>query len=60
MGFPCILSMLEVVHELIKFVQSCNAFVCDFVGDVKMCDANVYPLYFDPKEVRRCIIQEVF
>ncbi len=50
MGFTCILSMLEVVHELIKFVQSCNAFVCDFVGDVKMCYANLYPLYFDPKK----------
>ncbi len=49
MGFICILPMLEVVHELIKFVQSCNAFVCDFVGDVKMGYASLYPLYFDPK-----------
>jgi hypothetical protein len=47
MGFACILPMLDVVHELIKFVQSCNAFVCDFVGDVKMHNAILYPLYFD-------------
>jgi len=32
MGFRCIMPMLEIVHELIKFVRSCVSFVCNFVG----------------------------
>ncbi len=32
MGFRCIMPMLELVHEIIKFAQSCVSFVCNFVG----------------------------
>ncbi len=48
-GFTSIVLMLNVVHEFIKFVQSCDTFVCGFVGAIKMCCANLYTLYHDLK-----------
>ncbi len=41
--------MLEVVHELIKFAQRCDTFVCDFVKTMKMCFIDLYSLCYDPK-----------
>jgi len=49
MGFMCIMPMLEVVHDLIKFAQKSDTFVCDFVGVMKMCCAHLHTLYYDPK-----------
>jgi hypothetical protein len=44
----CIMPMLEVVHDLIKFVQSHDTFVCDFVGVVKtLFCVNLHTLYCD-------------
>jgi hypothetical protein len=43
--------MLEVVHDLSKFVQSRDTFVCDFVGVVKrLCCVNLHTLYCDLKK----------
>jgi hypothetical protein len=50
MGFTCIMPMLEVVHEVIKFAQSCNMFVCDFVEAMNMCCVYLYSLYCDLKK----------
>jgi len=40
MGLMCIMPMLKVVHALIKFVQACDTFVCDFLIVVKLCVQN--------------------
>jgi ABC-type polysaccharide/polyol phosphate export permease len=48
-GFTCIMSMLNAMHEFIKFVQSHDTFVCGFVGAIKMCCANLYTFYHDLK-----------
>lgn len=37
----------KVMHELIKFVQSCETFVCDFMGVVMMCCVDLYTFYYD-------------
>jgi hypothetical protein len=39
MGFNYIMPMLEIVHELIEFVQIRASFVYDFMGVLKMCYA---------------------
>jgi hypothetical protein len=44
MGLMCIMPMLKVVHALIKFVQACDTFVCDFVTIVKLCCTKLYKL----------------
>jgi hypothetical protein len=50
LGFMCIMPMLEVVHDLIKFAQKNDTFVCDFVGVMKMCCAHLHTFYFGPKK----------
>jgi hypothetical protein len=43
--------MLEVLHDLIKFVQSHDIFGCDFVGVVKtLCCVDLHALYCDLKK----------
>jgi hypothetical protein len=41
--------MLEVVHELIEFVQSHDTFVYNFVGAMKIYYVDFYSLYCDSK-----------
>jgi hypothetical protein len=36
LGLHAILSLLDCVHTLIKFAQSCNIFVCDFIDVVNI------------------------
>jgi hypothetical protein len=50
MGFMCIMPMLEVVHDLIKFAQKNDTFVFDFVGVMKMSCAHLHTLYCDRKK----------
>jgi hypothetical protein len=50
LGFMCIMPMLGVVHDLIKFAQKNDTFVCDFVGVMKMCCALLHTFYYDPKK----------
>jgi hypothetical protein len=38
----CILLFLEFVHNLIKFFQHENIFVCNFVSAMKICQAQLY------------------
>jgi hypothetical protein len=35
LGLPCILPMLEFVNGLMKFVQSKDVFVCDYIAALK-------------------------
>jgi hypothetical protein len=35
-GLHAILSILDCVHTLIKFAQSCNIFVCDFIDVMRI------------------------
>lgn len=41
----CIMPFLKVVHVLIKFTQSRDSFVCDFVASVTMCYVEFYNMY---------------
>jgi len=47
-GLHAILSILDCVHTLIKFAQSCNIFVCDFIDVVKSTNLSFIWLYNDP------------
>jgi hypothetical protein len=38
LGLNAIMSFLEVVHSLIKFVQLHDVFVCDFIVVNKICE----------------------
>jgi hypothetical protein len=50
LGLMYIMPTLEVINDLIKFAQSRDTFVCDFVGVVKMCFADLHTFYYDPKK----------
>jgi len=39
--------MLETVHELIKFAQKRDVFVCDYVAIVKTYQGQLYTHYLD-------------
>jgi hypothetical protein len=49
LGLSCIMPMLKRLNELIKFSQSRECFVCDFVIDVKLCQVDLYCWYNDPQ-----------
>jgi hypothetical protein len=51
MGLICIMPMLEGVHVLIMFAQSCDTFVYDFLQAMEMCSANLYLFYCVPKKI---------
>jgi hypothetical protein len=42
MGLVCIIPILECVQGLSKFVQTWDAFICDFVIVVKSCQGDLY------------------
>jgi len=43
----CIILLLECVQSLSKFGQIQDVFICDFVSDVKVCEADLYQTYCD-------------
>jgi hypothetical protein len=43
-------SMLEVVKGLSKYVQNPKTFIYDFVTRVKLCQANFHKMYCDEKK----------
>jgi hypothetical protein len=45
--FLCVIPLLESVDSLIKFAQSPNAFISDYVAAVKMCQEKIYEMYVD-------------
>jgi hypothetical protein len=45
---PCIFSMLECVHTLIKIAQNKDVFMCDFVEFVKLAQQKLYRFLYDP------------
>ncbi len=47
LGFACILLLLEFVHVLMKFAQMTNIFVCNLVIVIKVCQSDIYKMYFD-------------
>jgi hypothetical protein len=42
MGMLTILPLLDCVHSLIKFAQSHDVFMGDFINAVKMCQLELY------------------
>lgn len=49
LGLPCIMPLLDCVNALMKFAQSDDAFVSDYVAAVKICQAELYMMYSDPQ-----------
>ena len=49
LALPCILPLLEFVDLLMRFVQSRDVFVFDYVAAVKICQTELYQLYCDPE-----------
>jgi hypothetical protein len=47
LGFVHILPLLQSVHNLIKFSQLQNIFICDFMVATKVCQEEIYELYID-------------
>jgi hypothetical protein len=44
----CVLLMLEYVNTLMKFVQTRDVFICDYIAKIKIYQANLYKMYNDP------------
>jgi hypothetical protein len=42
LGLPCVLSMLEFVHGLMKFVQAKDVFMCDYIFILKLYQFDLY------------------
>jgi hypothetical protein len=40
--------MLESVNALMKFVQTNDVFICDYIVAIKIYQANPYKMYSDP------------
>jgi hypothetical protein len=47
LAFPCMIPLLESMKSLIKFAQSSNAFVSDYVAAVKIYQAEICEMYVD-------------
>ncbi len=54
LGLICILLLLKSMHVLIKFEQPRNMFVHDLVVAIKVCQNDVYNMYYD--EIFRFIV----
>jgi hypothetical protein len=54
LGLNVMMSMLEVVHSLIKFAQLKDVFVCDFIIVVKICERDVYYMFCDQQSFFEC------
>lgn len=48
LGLHVVMSFKNSIHTLIKLAQSDDVFVCDFIDMVKVCQLDLYNLYFDP------------
>ena len=48
LALPYLTPLLELVELLIKFAQSLDVFVSDYMAIVKICQAEIYMMYIDP------------
>lgn len=49
LGLACLMPMLEEMNRLIKFAQSRNIFVCDFVAALRHCQTELFTHYQDAR-----------
>ena len=49
LGLLCLLPLVEQLNQLIKFAQGRNIFVCDFVAALRVCQAQLFTNYQDPR-----------
>jgi hypothetical protein len=47
LGLSCIIPLLELVQGLSKFAQSQYTFICDFIFSLKLCEADLFPMYYE-------------
>ncbi len=48
LGLAYIILLLECVQNLSKFGHTQNVLICDFVNVVKVCEVDLYQMYYDP------------
>ena len=48
LGMVALLSLLDVVDNLVTFAQKRDVFICDFIAAVKICQASLHSMYQDP------------
>jgi hypothetical protein len=46
-GMACILQLMESLQSLFKFAQHGDVFIYDFIAIVKLCQGQLYNLYYD-------------
>lgn len=49
LGLACLMPMLEEINRFIKFAQSRNIFVCDFVAALRHCQTELFTHYQDAR-----------
>ncbi len=47
LGLNAIMPLLEEVHSLIKISQLHDVLICDFIPTMKICERDVYMMYYD-------------
>jgi hypothetical protein len=47
LGLNAMMALLKVVHSLIKFTQLKDVFVCDFITTMKICEGDMYYMFYD-------------
>jgi hypothetical protein len=48
LALPCLMPLLESVNHLIEFAQSRSVFVTNYINAVKMWQAKIFMMYYDP------------
>jgi len=46
LGLNAMMSLLKAIHSLIKFAQLKDVFVYDFIAIVKICEGDVYHMFY--------------
>jgi hypothetical protein len=49
LGLNVVMLMLNAIYSLIKFTQLRDIFVYDFIAIVKICEGDVYHMFYDKK-----------
>jgi hypothetical protein len=48
LALPCLMPLLDCVNTLMKFSQSSDVFINDYIAVVKIYQADLYMMYVDP------------